>query len=130
MEHLQPRSIGPGPDGRPRVVVAWALVVGSFATSFLTCYGPALFLDRQFGYGDTAHYYYPLHRRVQQEWDAGRWPLWEAEENAGMPLLGNPTAAVLYPGKIVYALLPFAWANRLYAVAHTVLAFVALVALL
>jgi hypothetical protein len=43
---------------------------------------------------------------VQQEWDAGRWPLWEPEENAGMPLLGNPTAAVLDPGKVVLAILP------------------------
>ena len=57
-----------------------------------------LFLDRQFGFRDAAHYYYPLNQRVQEEWNQGRWPLWEPEENAGMPLLGNPTAAVFYPG--------------------------------
>ena len=61
-----------------------------------------LFLDRQFGYRDAGHYYYPLNQRVQEEWNQGRWPLWEPEENAGMPLLGNPTAAVLYPGKLVF----------------------------
>ena len=48
----------------------------------------------------------------------GRWPLWEPEENAGMPLLGNPTAAVLYPGKLIYAVLPYAWGARVYIVAH------------
>ena len=74
------------------------LVVCCFAALFLICYGPALLLDRQFGYRDAGHYYYPLYQRVQNEWAQGRWPLWEPQENAGMPLLGNPTAAVLYPG--------------------------------
>ena len=42
------------------------------------------------------------------------------EENAGSPLVGNPDrAAVLYPGKIVFAFLPYAWAARMYVMAHT-----------
>ncbi len=36
-----------------------------------------------------------------------------------MPLVGNPTAAVLYPGKVIYALLPYPWAARVYVVFHT-----------
>src|SRR5205823_9638046 len=56
--------------------------------------------------------------------------LWEPEENAGVRLLGNPTAAVLYPGKLIYALLPYAWAARSYVVAHTALAFVAMLVLM
>src|SRR5579883_689657 len=106
------------------------LILACFATVFLSCYAPILFGDRQFGYRDGAHYYYPLHARVQQEWNAGRVPLWEPEENAGMPLLGNPTAAVLYPGKLIYAVLPYAWAARVYVVAHTALAWAAMLALL
>ena len=31
-----------------------------------------------------------------------------------MPLLGNPTAAVLYPGKLVFAVLPYPWAANLH----------------
>ena len=89
-----------------------------FATLFLSCYAAVLFGDRQFGYRDAAQYYYPLYQRVQAEWTAGRWPLWEREENAGMPLLGNPTAAVLYPGKLVFAVMPYAWGARVYVVAH------------
>ena len=100
------------------------------SAAFLTCYAPALFGDRQFGYRDAGHYYYPLYQRVQEEWNAGRWPLWEREENAGMPLLGNPTAAVLYPGKLVFAILPYAWGARVYVVAHTALAFVAMLVLM
>jgi hypothetical protein len=85
---------------------------------------------RQFGYRDAGHYYYPLYERVEAEWQAGRVPLWEPGENAGAPLLGNPAAAVLYPGKIVYALFPYPLAARLYVVAHTILAFLAMWVLL
>ena len=47
-----------------------------------------------------------------------------------MPLLGNPTAAVLYPLKVVFALVPYAWGARLYIVAHTAVAFFAMLVLL
>ncbi len=60
----------------------------------------------------------------------GRWPLWEPEENAGMPLLGNPTAAVFYPGKVVFAVLPYAWAARTYILAHSALAFLSMLVLM
>ena len=113
-----------------RPVVAIILILACFSALFLCCYAPVLLHDRQFGFRDAGHYYYPLHARVQKEWSEGRWPLWEAEENAGMPLIGNPTAAVLYPGKLIFALLPYAWAARIYIVAHSVLAFAAMLALM
>src|SRR5258706_15003164 len=65
------------------------LISSCLLSLLLACYGNALFRGGQFSYRDAAHYYYPLYERVQQEWDAGRWPLWEPEENGGMPLLGN-----------------------------------------
>ena len=71
---------------------------------------------------DASFFYYPLYRRVQQEWAAGRWPLWDPGQNGGTPLLGNPVAAVLYPGKVIYALFPYAWGARLYVIAHTIIA--------
>src|SRR4051812_39961804 len=85
-----------------------------------------MFRGEQFAYRDAGHYYYPLYQRVQAEWDANRWPLWEPEENSGMPLLGNPTAAVFYPGKVIYALFSYPWAARLYVLAHMGLAFAAM----
>jgi hypothetical protein len=95
----------------------------------VACYGTALFGGGQFAFRDAAHFYYPLYERVQQQWAAGRLPLWEPGENGGTPLLGNPTAAVLYPGKLLFALVPYAWGMRLYVVAHEVLAFGAMLAL-
>src|SRR5271165_4552663 len=100
-----------------------SLVFGCFCGLFLLCFGAALWGGGQFGYRDAGHFYYPLYQRVQAEWQQGRWPLWEPEENSGIPLLGNPTAAVLYPGKLVFALLPYAWGARVYVVSHTALAF-------
>src|SRR5262245_61510742 len=113
-----------------RRMLSPSLILGCLLVLVIACYGAVLFRGKQFGYRDAAHYYYPLYQRVQQEWNEGRWPLWEPEENAGTPLLGNPTAAVLYPGKLIYAALPYAWGARVYIVAHTVLAFVAMLALL
>src|ERR1017187_7925831 len=113
-----------------RPVFTVILILACFSALFLCCYAPVFLHDRQFGFRDAGHFYYPLHERVQKEWTEGRWPLWEAEENAGMPLLGNPTAAVLYPGKLVFALLPYKLAARLYIVAHSVLAFCAMLVLM
>src|SRR5262249_31490824 len=39
-------------------------------------------------------------------------------------------AAVLYPGKLIFALVPYAWGIRLYTVGHEVLAFWAMFALM
>lgn len=100
------------------------------STPFLACFSSVLFSGEQFAYRDAGHFYYPLYKIVQNEWSAGRIPLWEVEENAGMPLLGNPTAAVLYPGKLIYALFPYAWGARLYVIAHVLLALAGTYALL
>ena len=106
------------------------LILGCLGGLVAACFGSAIVRSEQFAYRDAGNYYYPLHRRVQAEWDAGRWPLWEPEENSGMPLLGNPTSAVLYPGKVVFALVPYPLAARLYIIGHTLLAFGAMIALL
>src|SRR4051794_28790255 len=98
------------------------VLVGCLLLLTLACFSPVLFQGRQFSYRDAGNFYYPLYLRVQQEWEAGRWPLWLPEENGGTPLLGNPSAAVFYPGKVLYAL-PYAWGARLYIVAHVLLAF-------
>jgi hypothetical protein len=107
-----------------------ALILGCVAALTLLCYGGVLLRGEQFGYRDASHFYYPLYQRVQAEWEAKRWPLWEPEENGGMPLLGNPTAAVLYPGKLIFAAVSYPVGVRLYVVAHTLLAFAAMLALM
>src|SRR3954453_20308177 len=113
---------------RRAIIPSWTLIC--LGILVVACYGGAIFLGEQFPYRDAAHYYYPLHLRIQAEWDAGRWPLWEPEENSGMPLMGNPTAAVLSPGKLIFPLFGYPLAARIYVMAHTLLAFAAMFALL
>jgi hypothetical protein len=95
------------------------LVAGLFAWLF----GEALFGGGMFVFRDAGHYYYPLLHFVRDEWLAGRVPLWNPYENLGVPLAGNPTAAVFYPGTLIL-LLPvgFAWAYKFYVMAHALLA--------
>ncbi|WP_435016638.1 hypothetical protein TA3x_004211 [Tundrisphaera sp. TA3] len=107
------------------------LIAACLAALVSACFGRVLFRGEQFSFRDAGMYYYPLYHRVQAEWAAGRWPLWDDGENAGMPLLGNPTAAVLYPPKLlIFGALPYPTAVRIYAVAHVVLAFGGMMALL
>jgi hypothetical protein len=110
-------------------VLTSAAGLAALVVLIVVCFGSVLFHGEQFGYRDAAHFYYPLYLRVQQEWDARRIPLWEPEENGGIPLIGNPTAAVLYPGKLVFLVRPYAWAARLYVIGHILLAFMGTIVL-
>ena len=96
--------------------------LGCALTLLVVCFSSVLFRGHQFAYRDSGHFYYPLYRVVQQEWEAGRWPLWNPWQNGGTPLLGMPMAAVLYPGKLIYAVLPYPQAARWYVLAHTIIA--------
>src|SRR4051812_15590482 len=125
----EPLSTSPAdPTVRRRPDRAIALVVGaSLPVLVLVLFGDILFKNRQFAYRDSSQFYYPLYHRVQEEWAAGRWPLWMPEVNGGMPLLGNPIAAVFYPGKVIYAVMPYPWAARVYVIFHVLVAFGAMV---
>ncbi len=100
------------------------------AALVVACHGGILFGGQQYAFRDSGHFYYPLYWRVQQEWSAGRLPTWEPGANGGMPLLGHPMAAVVYPGKLIFALVSYPWGVRLYTVGHEVLAFWAMLALM
>jgi hypothetical protein len=110
-----------------RIVWSDALLLGLLGPAcavvlLLACFAPVLFQGEQFAHRHAATFYYPLYRFIQQEWNVGRWPLWDPGQNAGVPLLGMPMAAVLYPGKVLYALLPYPWAVRFYTVLHVAIA--------
>jgi hypothetical protein len=113
-------------EGRLPVLLFAIFSVGLLV---IACFGSALFGGGQFAFRDAARFYYPLYHRVQEQWSAGHLPLWEPGENGGRPLLGSPMAAVFYPGKICFALLPYPWSMRLYVVGHELLAFGAMLAL-
>ena len=78
----------------------------------------ALFLGEQFGFRDASHYYHPFYQYINSRWQSGI-PLWNPLENLGQPLLADPTAAVFYPGKLVFGLpMEFEQCFAVYIVAH------------
>ncbi|QGJ69314.1 Hypothetical protein PBC10988_9870 [Planctomycetales bacterium 10988] len=85
----------------------------------LVFHTPVIFGEYGFAYRDAAHFYYPLWQLVHEEWEAGRVPLWNPYENGGSSLVGNPTAAVYYPGQLFFFLpLSYGKAFSLYLVLH------------
>jgi len=103
---------------KPRLIVLLSL-----AGLFVWLFADALFGGGVFVFRDAGHYYYPLFQFIRGEWTAGRAPLWNPYENLGVPLAGNPTSSVFYPGTLVFLLpLDYAWAYKLYVMGHLLLA--------
>ena len=98
-----------------------------FLLSFLTLplmwlFRRALFGGEAFAFRDASYYYFPYYQYVRDRWSDGI-PLWNPLDGLGQPLLGDPTAAVLYPLKLVFCLpLDYTRCLGLYAIAHLVLA--------
>ena len=67
-------------------------VLGCVLGLFAALFGAALFQSNTFLFRDAAHFYHPLFKLIQAEFNQGRFPLWNPYENSGEPLLGNPTA--------------------------------------
>ena len=100
-----------------------AILVLAILGPFLWCFGSALCTDRGFAFRDAAHFYYPLFDWVNRQWAAGQMPLWNPQDNCGVPLLADGTSSVFYPGKLVFVLpLSYAWNFKLYTVLHVLLA--------
>ncbi len=100
-----------------------AIVVGSVAILLLVFFAPALGGGYGFVFRDAAHFYRPMFEFIRDEWFAGRVPLWNPYENIGMPLVGENTSSIFYPGKLIFALpLDYAQLYNSYIVAHVALA--------
>ena len=97
-----------------------ALVV-TIATAAL--FGRVLFCGEMFLFRDAAHFYYPSLQHAQQAWAESLGnssvPLWNADEEVGRPLAADPTAALFYPPKLMFALpIDFASSYVIYVVGH------------
>ncbi len=84
---------------KPRLALA-------ITTAGLICwlFWPALTGQASFAFRDAAHFYHPLFEWTRDQWGAGRVPLWNPHENLGVPLVGENTSSVFYPGKLLFAL--------------------------
>ncbi len=54
------------------------------------------------GFRDSAYLYYPLFKWIDAQWAAGEVPLWNPDCNFGIPVVGDGTSSVFYPGKLIF----------------------------
>jgi hypothetical protein len=80
--------------------------VATILIPFIWCFGSALLTPGSFAHRDAARFYHPLFEWTIEEWEGGRVPLWNPQENCGTSVVGDATSSVWYPGKLVF-LLPF-----------------------
>lgn len=90
----------------------------------LWLFAPAITDGQIAAFRDGAHYYIPLWSWMRDEAALqGVWPRWNPWENGGVPLAGDPTAALWYPGLWLFRLpLPFAVAYNAFLAVHLALA--------
>lgn len=74
-------------------------------------------------YRDTTHFYYPLYAWISQCWSRGELPLWNPQENMGVPVMAEATSAVFYPAQLIFTIpLPYPFKFNLYLLSHFLLA--------
>lgn len=125
---MTPSRTKQNPHKTPPRIGAAVCGVLLFAALLLFLFGPIIFGKEQFAYRDAGYYHIPFARQIVRETSAGRLPLWDPYENLGVPLAGNPAAALFYPIRAaVFALagdrIPFDAAYKFYTLVHLAIAF-------
>lgn len=91
-------------------VVLALLIVAAFPA---VTFGLQTFVHRDFGL-----FGYPLAFHHRESFWNGELPLWNPYNNLGVPHLAQWNTLVLYPGSLIYLLLPLPWSLNLFCLAH------------
>ena len=75
-----------------------------------------------FFYRDMGQFGYPLAQFHREAFWRGEIPLWNPLNNCGLPFLAQWNTLVLYPGSLIYLLLPLPWSMNWFMFAHLFLA--------
>lgn len=75
-----------------------------------------------FFFRDYGFFGYPLAAYHRDSFWRGEIPLWNPYNNAGLPFLAQWNTMVLYPGSLIYLLLPLPWSLGIFCLAHQYLA--------
>jgi hypothetical protein len=70
---------------------------------------------------DVWTYFYPLRSYAAMAIQAGRFPLWNPDTFLGAPFFANPQTGLLYPGTVLFYVLPVPYAYSLSVILHVVL---------
>jgi hypothetical protein len=73
---------------------------------------------RSFVFRDFGHFGYPLAVYHREAFWRGELPLWNPLSQCGLPFLAQWNTLALYPGSLIYLLLPLPWSLNLFNVLH------------
>jgi hypothetical protein len=82
---------------------------------------PGLLGGERLLFRDTSIYFWPTREFLAQTLKAWELPAWLPSASCGQPFLANPKNAVLYPGSLLYLVLPFSAAFHLLVLGHLAL---------
>lgn len=85
-------------------------------------YPDVLFLGRSFVIRDFGYFGYPLAHYHRESFWRGEVPLWNPLSSNGLPFLAQWNTLVLYPGSLIYLLLPLPWSLSVFCLSHMFLA--------
>ncbi|QDS89849.1 hypothetical protein EC9_40500 [Rosistilla ulvae] len=83
---------------------AFLIPLGLLTLSLGAILYPALSGDRRLAFRDVSHFYQPLYRAIDARISAGDLPLWNPLDQFGLPVAGETTTALFYPGRLVFHL--------------------------
>jgi len=107
-----------------------AAISGLFLLAAVAFYWEIALPGRILADYDVWTYFYPLRSYAAEAIRAGRFPLWNPDTFLGAPFFANPQTALLYPGTIIFYLLPVAYAYSVSVILHVFLAAAFMYALL
>jgi len=76
-------------------------------------YPGIVFGTQAFAYRDAGLFTYPAAYYLRDCFWHGRLPFWNPYNNCGIPFLAQWNTATLYPGSLIYLLLPMPWGHNM-----------------
>ncbi|MFP6588874.1 MAG: YfhO family protein [Pirellulaceae bacterium] len=108
------------PKDSHRKTLLWMLIPTS-AIVFL--FVPLMVQDEIPVFRDAGHFYYPTLHFEHQQWQQGRVPLWNPQDELGRPFAADASVGVFYPGKLIFMFpLAFSTCLVLYTALHLLVA--------
>ena len=92
------------------------------AVLVLAQFPDVIFGFKTFFFRDYGFFGYPLAAYHRDAFWSGEIPLWNPYNSAGLPFLAQWNTMVLYPGSLIYLLLPMPWSLAIFSIAHQFLA--------
>lgn len=92
------------------------------AALILICFGSVLVGAKTFYIRDFGYFGYPLAAYHRDCFWRGEVPLWNPLSSNGLPFLAQWNTLALYPGSLIYLLLPLPWSLNVFCLAHFFLA--------